>query len=65
MVILSQDKSAATLFTKHATISPRLEISNEIICILAAQGATKLLQIKVSSTEKLKLLVAGAGDFLG
>ena len=34
-------KSATTLFTKQKSIAPLSELSNEILCILVAKGATE------------------------
>ena len=40
-------KSTATLFFKLNTIGPYSRLSNEIPIILVAQGAKKLLKVKV------------------
>ena len=37
--------------TKQTTVGPRLGLSNEIIYILAGQGATKLQETKVEGPE--------------
>ena len=45
-------KSVSTLFTKQKTIAPISELLNEILCIPAAQGAAKLLKVKVEGPKK-------------
>ena len=40
-------KSAAELFTKLELKSPPLELSNEILCILEAEGVAKLQRSKL------------------
>ena len=44
-------KSAVTLFLA-ITIGPFSRLSNEVICILVAQGTTKLPEVKVKGIKK-------------
>ena len=50
---MSYLKSDAMLFTKHIAISPGSEDSNEIMCTLAAQEASKVREVKIMG-EKMQ-----------
>ena len=39
-------KSAATLFSEHTAIGTSSGISKEILCIIAAEGAAKLWEVR-------------------
>ena len=45
-------KSAAIHFTKQTAISPQSGLSNEMLCILTAQGDAKLLEVKIEGWKK-------------
>ena len=44
-------KSAVQPLFKLNPIGPCLGLSNEVLCILVAQGATKLAEVKVGDTK--------------
>ena len=46
-------KCCAMLFTRQAAIDPSSGPSNEIICILPAQGAAKLQKVKFEGLKKI------------
>ena len=45
-------KSAITLFFKVNLIAPCLGLSNEVLCILEAQEAAKIIVVKFGDTKK-------------
>ena len=45
-------KSTAMVFTKQTAIGPGLWLSNEILCILAAQRAAEIQEVKVEGPKK-------------
>ena len=47
-------KVSVTVFFKLKTIGPRLEPPKEILCILVAQVAAKLTEVKVAGQKKWK-----------
>ena len=52
-------KSAVMLFFKLNPVGPYLGLSNEVLCILVAQGASKLPEVKFRDTKRNMGLESG------
>ena len=48
------------LFNEHTANGPLSELSNEVLCILAAQGAANLLAAKIGVPKKFEFLALTA-----